>query len=165
MQSRFDLLHPHGTCYLASDEISALLEVLGTDRIGGVVPAELFEARRIRELRVPRELSLSDLTSRRATRFGITVEIGPIVPYECPQAWAARLQQSGSLGLVYWLRHDPTGSEGYALFGLHGERRRWKRGRERRISGDLIERLREETGLEVIRIPRASQLRILGRRN
>src|SRR3954470_13331549 len=90
MLSRFDLPEPEGTCYLASDEISALLEVVGTERMGGVVPAEFLKARRLRELQVPREIVLSDLTSRRAIRFGITVEIGTIVPYDCPQAWAAR---------------------------------------------------------------------------
>ncbi len=162
MLGRFDLPEPEGTCYLASDEISALLEVVGGDRLRGVVPAELLEIKRIRELRAPRELTLSDLTSRRAVRFGITAEIGTIVPYDCPQAWAARLRESGSLGLVYWLRHDPSGSYGFALFGDHGEEQRWDRGQERPISADLIERLQEETGLEVVEIPRTEHLRILG---
>lgn len=161
MRGRFDLPKPDGTCYLASDEVSALLEAVGADRMGGLVPAELLETKRLRELRVPREMSLSDLTSRQAIRFGITAEVGTIVPYDCPQAWAARLREAGSSGIIYWLRHDPSGSKGYALFGSHGERRRWKRGRERRISQGLIEKLQEETGLEVVGIPRADELRIL----
>lgn len=41
MLGRFDLPEPEGSCYLASDEISALLEVAGRERLGGVVPAEL----------------------------------------------------------------------------------------------------------------------------
>src|SRR5947199_4227042 len=70
MRGRFDLPEPEGTCYLASDEISALLEVVGRDRVAGIVPAELLRSKQIRVLQVPRELSLSVLTSRRAARFG-----------------------------------------------------------------------------------------------
>jgi hypothetical protein len=161
MLGRFDLPEPEGTCYLASDEISALLEVVGRDRISGVVPTELLCSKRIRVLRVPREMSLSDLTSRRSARFGITAEIGTIVPYDCPQAWAARLRESGSGGLVYLLRHDPVGSDGFALFGDHGEEQRWDWGQERPISEELIERFEKETGLEVIDIPRREHLRVL----
>lgn len=161
MRGRFDLPEPEGTCYLASDEISALLEVVGRDRMGGVVPAELLRSKQIRVLQVPRELGLSDLTSRRAVRFGVTAEIGTIVPYDCPQAWAARLRQSGSSGLIYLLRHDPGGSDGFALFGSHGEEQRWDRGQERPISEELIERFEKETGLEVVDIPWREHLRIL----
>lgn len=162
LEGRFDLREPEGTCYVASDAIAALLEVVGADRLGGIIPREFLEKRRLRELRLPRDHSLSDLTSRKASRFGITAEIGTIVPYELPQKWAARLRQAGSEGLIYRVRHDPAGAEGFALFGPRGERTDWKQGRERSISDLLIRRLSEESGLAVVPIPRADQLRILG---
>ena len=162
MTGRFDLSEPDGTCYLAGDPLSALLELIGTEVESGAVSSELLRERRLRELRVPAEIELSDLTARRASGFGITGEIGSLVPYAVPQAWASRLRAEGSGGVVYWLRHDPSRSEGYALFGPHGERKRWKKGKEQPISRELFARLEEVCGIEVLPVPRASQLRIMG---
>ncbi len=160
MAGRFDLPEPDGTCYLAGDLLCALLELIGPDLESGAVSADFLRERRLRELRVPEEVELSDLTSRKASGFGITAEIGSIVPYGVPQAWAARLRATGSGGIVYWLRHDPSKSEGYALFGPHGERK-WKKGKEHSISRELIERLGEECSIEVLAVPRSSQIRII----
>lgn len=158
---RFDLPPPDGTCYLALDEISALLEVVGPDRIGGAISAGFLENRRLRCLRVPRERSLADLTSRRAAGFGITLEIQVIVPFELPRAWAASLRASGADGLLYFVRHDPAARHGVALFGRGGERKSWPRGREQRIGSWLVERLRTECGITVLRVPRLSELRLV----
>lgn len=162
MQGRFDLSEPQGTCYLATDEISALLEVLGPDLESGAISSDLLEARSLRKLRLPGKLDLADLTSREAVRFGITAEIGTNVPYERPQAWAAALHAAGSPGLAYWPRHDPARKIALALFGPHGERKRWKKGREASISRELIERLHEECGIEVLEVPRSDELILLG---
>jgi hypothetical protein len=108
------------------------------------------------------ELDLADFTSREAVRFGITAEIGTIVPYDCPQAWAAGLRAIGSPGVAYWPRHDPSRKVAAALFGPHGERGRWRRGREAAISPEMIERLHKECGIEVIDVPRSDELILLG---
>jgi len=162
MQGRFDLPEPEGTCYLATDEISALLEVIGPDLESGAISLDLLKARSLRKLRLPGKLNLADLTSREAVRFGITAEIGTLVPYERPQAWAAALHAADSPGLAYWPRHDPARKIALALFGPHGERKRWKKGREASISRDLIERLHEECGIEVLDVPRSDELILLG---
>jgi len=162
MQGRFDLAEPEGTCYLATDAISALLEVIGPDLEKGAISAELLKARSLRKLRLPDELDLADLTSREAVRFGVTAEIGTIVPYGCPQAWAAGLRAAGSPGVAYWPRHDPSRKIAVALFGSHGEKRRWRKGRETVISPEMIKRLHEECGIEVIDVPRSDELIFLG---
>jgi hypothetical protein len=162
MQGRFDLVEPEGTCYLAADEISALLEVIGPDLERGAISAELLKTRSLRKLRLPGELDLADLTSREAVRFGITAEIGTIVPYSRPQAWAAGLRATGSPGVAYWPRHDPSRKVAVALFGPHGERKRWRKGREAAISPDMIRRLHEECGIEVIEVPRSDELTLFG---
>ncbi|MEA2604767.1 MAG: hypothetical protein QOF89_5759 [Acidobacteriota bacterium] len=161
MAGRFDLPAPHGTCYVASDPLAALLEVVGADRMGGLVSHDFLRERGLRELPVPRELVIAELTSRKAIGFGITAEIGTIVPYDLPQAWAAKLRESRCDGLVYWLRHDPSRAEGWALFGPQGERKSWKRGRELPISGEIVRRLRRECRIEVVRIPTSGELTIL----
>lgn len=102
------------------DEVTALLEVLGPDLERGAISADFLKNRRLRRLRLPREQSLSDLTSREVVRFGR--------------------------------------NEAVALFGPHGERKQWRKGREQAISAQLIERLHRDCGIEVIDIPTADQL-------
>jgi hypothetical protein len=162
LEGRFDLPEPEGTCYLADDPLAALLELIGPELESGAVSADFLRERRIRELQVPEEIEVADLTSRKASGFGITAEIGTIVPYALPQAWALRLRAAGSEGLVYWLRHDPSRAGGYALFGPHGERTRWKKGKEKPISRELIARLAAECSIEVLPVPRSGELRISG---
>ena len=158
---RFDLPLPNGTCYLAGDPLSALLEVVGSDLVRGAVSTRFLAERRVCELRPPRRFTLADLTSRRARGFGVTAEIGTVVPYELPHAWAERLFAAGFRGLLCWLRHDPARGEGFALFGRAGERRSWPRGKARPVSAELVERLRRECGIEVLDVPRASELRLV----
>ncbi len=161
-EGRFDLPEPEGTCYLAGDPLAALLELIGPELDGGVVSAEFLRERRVREVHVPAATDLADFTSRKASGFGVTSEIGSMVPYAVPQAWAARLRDAGKAGLVYWLRHDPARGEGYALFGPHGERRSWRKSRERPISAELLARLASECSIEVLPVPRSREIRILG---
>ena len=47
---RFDLPGPDGTCYLAGDPLSALLELIGPDLESGAVSADFLHERRLREL-------------------------------------------------------------------------------------------------------------------
>lgn len=157
---RFDLLAPEGTCYLARDDIGALLEVVAAGRTDGAILESDLTNRRLVKLRVPKAHSLSDLAHRRAAAFGITAEIGTIVPYDLPRSWAASLRSSGSDGLEYSLRHDPAGSKGVALFGQAGERTDWPPGESAPIDERLRRRLERESGLRVIPRPRLSDLRI-----
>ncbi|MFY9820205.1 MAG: RES family NAD+ phosphorylase [Thermoanaerobaculia bacterium] len=162
MAGRFDLPAPHGTCYLATDPLAALLEVLGADHERWIVSQEFLAERRLRQLSLPREITVADLTARGASGFGLTAEIGTLVPYDLPQAWAAKLHAVRFGGLVYWLRHDPSRAEGWALFGPQGERKSYRRGRELPISSPLIGRLWRECRIAVARTPRSADLTILG---
>ncbi len=42
---RFDLDDPEGTCYLATDELAAVIETIGSDAAIGVVTPEFLDAR------------------------------------------------------------------------------------------------------------------------
>lgn len=160
MRGRFDLAEPEGTCYLASDEISALLEVIGPELLRGAISSEFLAARSLRKLQLPEEREVADLTSRETVRFGVTAEIGTLIPYDRPQAWASALHSAGHSGIAYWPRHDPARKIALAIFGPHGERKRWKKGREASLSPELIERLLVECGIEVLDVPRANEIRL-----
>lgn len=158
---RFNLPEPAGTCYLARDQIAAVLELVGPDRDGGVVSREFLEGRRLRRLFSPRELSLADLHARESAKFGVTLEICRVVPYDLPRSWALTLRHSGAEGLCYLVRHAPSAREGIALFGQAGERTSWRRGRQLEISKEVIEKMANETGITVAPIPRSDQLRVI----
>jgi hypothetical protein len=151
---RFDLAPPRGTCYLADDEVTALLEVLGPV----MVVSPRWAARlSVWHLGLPRQCSAADTTVRMSRGFGVTAELASITPYALPQAWAAAFAAAGHEGVRYRVRHDPSGSRALALFGAAGERR-WPRGRHQDVGEQLLARLTEETGVQVAPIPAAADL-------
>lgn len=160
LEGRFDLPEPDGTCYLAMDPLSAVLEVIGSDREGGFVSAELFAGRRVYELHVEEDHSLADLAAAPAAGFGVTLEIHSLVPYDLPQAWARRLRAAGFQGVCYLLRHHPSGVDGIALFGLHGERDDWPIESEDPIGAAVQERLERSYGIRVLPVPHSSEIEL-----
>ena len=165
MEGRFDLPPPQGTCYLATEPIGALLELIGPEASGGAVSETFLVNRRFRRLSVPRPHRLANLTDRRTSGFGLTAEIHTVVPYALPQAWAVALEEVGADGVLYQLRHDPSfKGVGVGLFGKAGERRSWKRGRELSIDASVREKLYQACGVRVLPIPRRSQLRVIDAR-
>lgn len=157
LEGRFDLPTPDGTCYLGFDPFGALLEVLAG---AATVTTEFLEDRRIRELNLPRPHEAADVTAPGAVEFGITLEINTIVPYEIPQAWALCLRRVGNEGILYFARHSPAPVQSLALFGRSGERKAWRRGRGRRIAGELVRGLEENYGVRVVPVPTYSELEI-----
>jgi len=162
LESRFDLPEPEGTCYLAADPLSAILEVVGPDRVAGWISPSLLEDRRLHELRVPMEHTLGDLTVRQAAGFGITLEIHSHPDYHLTQAWAKRLREAGTEGLLYRARHDPSGGSSLALFGPSGERSDWPFDEPRRLDRvELTEQLWVQCRIRLVDRPRYNQLSVL----
>ena len=151
---RFDLAPPRGTCYLADDEVGALLEVLGPVLVVSPVWAGRLS---MWHLGLPAQCSAADTTVRAARGFGVTAELASITPYELPQRWAAAFAATGHQGVRYRIRHDPAGTRALALFGAAGERR-WPRGRRQQIGSALLSRLSGETGIRVAPVPAATDL-------
>ncbi len=153
-EGRFDLVPPRGTCYLADDEIGAILEVLGPVTV--VSPAWAGRLR-MWHLGLPHQCRAADTTVRAARGFGVTAELADMVPYDMPQRWAAAFAAAGHQGVRYRVRHDPGGSRALALFGAAGERR-WPQGRSQQVAGSLLTRLAAETGVRVAPIPAVADL-------
>jgi hypothetical protein len=152
---RFDLFPPRGTCYLADDEMGALLEVLGPVSVVSPGWAKRFS---VWLLALPDQCSAADTTVRAARGFGVTAELATMTPYDLPQRWAAAFAAAGYQGVRYRVRHDPGGSRALALFGAAGERTRWPRGRRHDVDDALLERLVDETGLRLAAVPDAAEL-------
>jgi hypothetical protein len=151
---RFDLDPPRGTCYLADDEVGALLEVLGPIAVVSPVWAGRLS---MWHLGLPQQCSAADTTVRAARGFGVTAELASITPYDLPQRWAAAFAAVGLQGVRYRVRHDPGGSRALALFGAAGERR-WPRGRRQQIGGALLRRLAAEAGIRIAPAPAVADL-------
>lgn len=154
LHGRFDLPAPEGTCYVASDDLGALLEIVGPDLLpGGCAPASLLAGRHLRRLGVPRTMRLADALASRAAQW-VTAEIATITPYTVPQAWARTFRRGRWSGVRYAIRHSPSRTRAsYALFGPAGERRRWPRGRRIPVSADHRDRLRTTCGITLFDRP------------
>lgn len=118
---RFDLPAPRGTCYTATDPLSALRERLGPV-LGGsdAVPESLLEDALVSRLRVPAGREVADTQSRDAARFGVTRELETMVPYAVPQAWARAFDAAGLGGVRYGPRFTPGECSAVALFDEAG---------------------------------------------
>lgn len=161
MGCRFDLVAPQGTCYVAFDPLAAVVEVLAPSFITRVTPASFFTARELWCLKPPTTIHAGDTTSAGAFRFGITAEIGSIVPHHIPQQWAEALSKAGHDGIHYHLRHPPGPFEALAIFGPHGEQPAFPVRDRQDIDDSIVTKLVETFGVEVIPVPRAAELRVI----
>lgn len=121
---RWDLRKPYGTVYLADSPEAALRERIGrvlTNR-SSLTDVEV-DATRVSELRMPENVRLADLCSRKAADYGITREIHTVTPYAVTQAWAAAFHDAGTDGVRYDARFSTGRARAYALFGDAGARR------------------------------------------
>lgn len=159
MAGRFDLPPPDGTCYVASDDLGALLEVLGPSLLpGSGAPASLLEGRHLRALRTPRLHRVADTLAEKAVAW-VTAELSTITPYRLPQAWARAFRRSGFEGIRYAARHRTARRPfAVALFGPAGELLAWSRGRRVRISAEHRARLASRCGIVVFDVPAEDEL-------
>ncbi|MHB8341877.1 MAG: RES domain-containing protein [Mycobacteriales bacterium] len=120
---RFDLVRPHGTCYLADHRYGAWLEVF---RGTGLVDRLEVERRRLLvAVRTGAGLALADLAAAAARPYGVTAELAAGTDYLLPHLWADALHAAGFAGVVAAGRHDPTHTtHTVALFGRAGSRQR-----------------------------------------
>lgn len=155
---RFDLPAPEGTCYLASDDLAALLEAVGPELLpGGLAPASLLEGRQLRLLSVPGPRRLANTLAGRAARW-VTSEIGTITPYGSPQAWARAFRSHGLEGIRYSVRHSTSHRHwSVALFGRTGEEA-WRRGRRIPIGPDHRTRLLSAHGVRLFEPPASDEV-------
>jgi hypothetical protein len=160
LNGRFDLPAPEGTCYLASDDLGAMLERLGPQLLpGGIVPESLLSGRVLRALRFPRHHRVANCLAQHASKW-VTAEISTLTPYDLPQAWAAAFHRAGFQGIRYAPRHSTSRrTHSLAIFGAAGERNEWPMGRKVPLgTSQMRRRLRERCGITVFATPLADEL-------
>ncbi len=157
--NRFDLPAPDGTCYLASDDLGAVLEHLGPGLLpGGFAPSGLLTGRHLRRLTVPKLQRLANTLVEKADRW-ITAELSTITPYATPQAWAQWFHTNSFKGIRYAPRHtNSRRTFAVALFGRTGERS-WKKDQPVELGKDLRQRLHKRCGITLFDTPAEDELR------
>jgi hypothetical protein len=124
LSGRFDLLKPNGTCYLATDVISALRERFGHDLVRqGVVTFKAAAGTQVSTLQVPSTRYLAKTCSPDAATFGMTGEIGTCPSYKMPQAWAKAFFDGGKHSGIRYQSRFSTGAacNALALFDVAGQ--------------------------------------------
>lgn len=119
---RFDLPAAlGGTCYLANDPTTAVLEALQA-RLRCLPMAELQVRRRV-EIQAPNDApDAADATDPAATGFGVTAGLWADSDRARSQAWAAAFRRDGWWALHTGASHEVTGAgRTVALFDLSGE--------------------------------------------
>lgn len=117
---RFDLEQPHGTCYLAGAVAVAMRERFGeTLTRAGVVAGAAADQAMVSAL--PVAATVADTTSPASADYGVTRELGTVVPYSLPRRWAAAFNRAKLQGIQYWPRFSVGGdAKALALFGSAG---------------------------------------------
>lgn len=157
LSGRFDLVNPHGTCYLATDVITALRERFGHELVDqGVVTFEVASSTRVSTLELPAGRWLANACHDGAAGYGITRELGACSDYDIPQAWAAAFHGAGLAGIRYQTRFT-TGPRpnAVAVFGAAGQRD-WPTD----PSPENGVQACEQAGIKVARRPLRRELRI-----
>lgn len=159
LSGRFDLILPNGTCYLATDIVTALRERFGHDLVRqGVVTFQTAARTQVSTLRVTSVRWLANTCSPAAANFGMTREIGSCPSYDIPQAWAAAFFDGGRhSGIRYQTRFSTAATpNAAALFGEAGEQD-WPRDQH----PDHGVQACADVGITVAHRPTRRQLRIV----
>ncbi|MEY9840679.1 RES family NAD+ phosphorylase [Streptacidiphilus sp. EB103A] len=106
---RFDGPGPaHGTCYTATDPLTALAERAGFKvLVGPDLPYTALDEALLSEITTTRPYHVANLTRRDSLKFwACGRELSALTPYDLPHAWAQRWQDAGFEGILYHPRHD-----------------------------------------------------------
>jgi len=147
---RFSLQGSDGTCHVALDAATAILETVV--RGSRAINRDDLTSRRIRRLPLPQDYKLANLTHPRATGWGVTRQFGTDYPYDRCQAWATAFRSEKYGGLQFWANHDVSASGiSLALFGKAGERTSWRRGTAERLDdAKWIRQIKDNLGVGIL---------------
>lgn len=118
-QGRFDLAHPAGTCYLASDLDSAFRETFRGARV--IAQDDVAARGAVTATATLASAPWADLAHELATEGGVTLDTFSGSEYLDTQTIADRCHDSGDRGVISLIRHQSDGAgRGYSMFGAAG---------------------------------------------
>jgi len=117
---RFDLDPPRGTCYLASEDVGAFIEVFRNHDVNLALEQIARADRRLAQMPLDTWIgSIANFTAPEAASIHHVppqVSTGP--DHSASRLWAEAARKGGFGGIAYWLSQDPTREQiGLALFG------------------------------------------------
>jgi hypothetical protein len=117
---RFDLPAPDGTCYLADTKEGAVRERVGWQHAhNGWISGPSLVDRVVSKMRLPRPLTVADVSSAEALHYRVTGELADMEDYDITQEWAQVLRKHAFEGVSYKLRFTSS-AQGLAMFGAAG---------------------------------------------
>lgn len=116
---RFDLTHPHGTCYLGETVRVAVRERCGRFLSAHQpIPLGHMDGRAVTTMMLdPMPAPVANVTAADAGDFGVTGELAAGNNYEVAAAWAQALFDTGHAALLYQPRFTPGTERALAVFG------------------------------------------------
>ncbi|MBB2997638.1 hypothetical protein E9229_003910 [Paeniglutamicibacter cryotolerans] len=134
MGGRFDIREPHGTCYVANTDETAVREIVGPDFIrSGIINDAFVSDRVVSQVTLHKSIKAAKLTDPLVFQFRVTNELSNMDNYTIPQAWAAAFHTSGFKGIWYQPRFSAGKSRALAMFGPTGPAKHgYETGREMR---------------------------------
>lgn len=152
---RYDLRRPRGTCYFATEPITALIEKLtDPDDIAALVDPADVAALDVWIGHLSRPEAVADTTRREAR---LPKELGTITPYGRCWDWADAFEAAGRGGLLAWARLDPGPGRTIAVFGPASDRsqppdpEQWPLLADTRSGADYLDEL--EASVDIIEDP------------
>jgi len=106
---------------LATTIEAAVRELIGPEQAKlGWVPASALADRVVTPLALPADVRAANVSSNKATKFGVTGELCTTSRYGITQIWARSFAGAGFDAVWHRLRFTPGKGRGVALFGPSG---------------------------------------------
>ena len=158
---RFDLPRPFGTCYLGTDRIVGLVELLGPEMAGRPVTSSFVGSIFLYGLDLPAVAVVANLSDRKAIGYRASNELSGGGDYQVTQQWAVAFHEVGFDGIRYRTRFDTgTSPRGIALFGSAG-RAPWPISAKQAVDAELRQALRRTCSISVVSPPGIGALDIV----
>jgi hypothetical protein len=119
---RFNLPSPEGTCYVATDVLTAVLERLGEQLADGPISADEIDRMHVASLELQARVTSALTGHKKAAAFGCNREICTTEDYALTQEWASAFRALPVEAVSYESRlSSESKMNALALFGPEGD--------------------------------------------
>lgn len=98
---RFDLYPPNGTCYVATDQETAIREKLRRRILGHGLTPDVVKEIEVHRLHLPRPGDFANTGHQQAARHGVSRELSTTTDYSLTREWAVGFFEAKLDGIYY----------------------------------------------------------------